>query len=73
MKRCDGKRDDITYMSVVDGVIESCRAELGKKSETRREKGYKKQEGARGGAQGCQSFHMSCQSRGFHVSEKEMG
>lgn len=29
MKKCDEKRDDITYMSVVDGVIESCRAELG--------------------------------------------
>lgn len=30
VKRCDEKRDDITYMSMVDGVIESCRAELGK-------------------------------------------
>lgn len=27
-KRCDKKRNDITYVSVVDGVIESCRAEL---------------------------------------------
>lgn len=48
------KRDDMTYMSVVDGVIESCRAGLWKK----RLKGCKK--GEQGGAQGfiCQRFCM---------------
>ena len=34
MERCDERRDDITHVSVADGIIESCRADLEKKRET---------------------------------------
>lgn len=66
VKKCDEKRDDITCMSVADGVIESCRAEQG-----RREGRRDVSEGKRGVRFSyARAFTCHASRQRFHVSEQ---